>query len=111
MKETEHLFIYGTLAPGKVNHYVIADIPGVWKKASLRGVLYNEGWGADLGCPGLVPDDNADPVNGHVFSSQELYVHWARLDEFEGSEYVRQKVRVNLENGDFIDAYVYAIKN
>ncbi|MEM0910763.1 MAG: gamma-glutamylcyclotransferase family protein [Pseudomonadota bacterium] len=107
----QHLFIYGTLAPGRVNHHVMEGIPGTWQKATLRGVLFEEGWGSDLGCPGIVPDETAAPVQGYVFSSDKLHEHWRRLDEFEGIEYIRQSVTVTLDSGDALSAYVYAVNS
>jgi gamma-glutamylcyclotransferase (GGCT)/AIG2-like uncharacterized protein YtfP len=46
---SNHLFVYGTLAPGRPNEHVLADVPGTWKAAIVTGTLRQQGWGAGLG--------------------------------------------------------------
>ncbi|MEM7691277.1 MAG: gamma-glutamylcyclotransferase family protein [Pseudomonadota bacterium] len=106
----ERLFVYGTLAPGKRNHFMLEDIPGNWQPAALQGVLINEGWGALHDCPGIVPDETAAFVNGQLFSSHELNAHWDALDEFEGEDYSRKVVMVRIQDGSFVEASVYAVQ-
>ena len=84
---TTHLFVYGTLAPGRPNEHVLAGLDGTWRPATMRGSLHQDGWGAALGYPGIVLDDTAGEVEGYVFSSDGLPVMWAELDEFEGAGY------------------------
>lgn len=103
------LFVYGTLAPGMPNHHVLENIPGRWEEATLKGKLVNEGWGADYGCPGIVPGAEGTDVSGFVFSSGQLEQHWAMLDEYEGSGYERVPVLVYTREGVVLDAYVYAL--
>ena len=107
--QTNRLFVYGTLAPGQCNHSVLADIPGTWVPASLCGVLYEEGWGAEMGCPGIVPDPAGNAVAGFLLSADTLEAHWARLDEFEGAGYRRVCVDVQTEGGSSVTAHVYAL--
>ncbi len=52
----EHLFVYGTLAPGRPNEHILADVPGTWQSAIVFGTLIDEGWGAELGYPGIIPN-------------------------------------------------------
>ncbi len=33
---TDRLFIYGTLAPGRPNEHVLAEVPGAWEPATVR---------------------------------------------------------------------------
>lgn len=106
----QHLFVYGTLAPGRSNHHVVRDIGGTWQRATLRGRLVEKGWGSWLGYPAIIPDDDGNPVHGYLFSSPELDQHWARLDAFEGDEYVREPVTVATEHDERIVAFVYAVK-
>jgi len=108
-ENAERLFVYGTLAPGERNHHMLENVPGSWEPASLRGTLIHEGWGADHGCPAIVPDDDGQLVAGHLFSSAQLVDYWTVLDEFEGSEYQREQVSVQREDGSMIDANVYAL--
>ena len=103
------LFVYGTLAPGQENHHVLEKLGGTWQRAFLKGTLQQRGWGAAMGCPGIVPSDQGEEVAGYVLSSDALATHWPVLDDFEGSEYQRTPVTVRLENGESIEAYVYAL--
>jgi len=107
----ERLFVYGTLAPGRANHNVIEDIPGTWEAATLRGKLLDEGWGSKFGCPGIVPSDEGQEVEGYVLTSSHLSEHWAMLDEYEGIGYQRVPVLVEVEHGDKIEACVYALNH
>ena len=50
----EKLFIYGTLAPGRPNEHKLRDIDGIWEEAIVKGILHQEGWGADMGYPGII---------------------------------------------------------
>ena len=105
----ERLFVYGTLAPGRANHGILKDIPGSWDTATLRGNLLQEGWGAAMGCPGIVPAEDGTEVEGYVFSSSHLADLWPRLDAFEGEGYQRVSARVTIDGGRAAEAYVYAL--
>jgi gamma-glutamylcyclotransferase (GGCT)/AIG2-like uncharacterized protein YtfP len=84
---SNHLVIYGSLAPGKTNHHVIEDIAGQWLRGYVHGELHENGWGSDLGFPGIVWFPNGPKVDVHLFVSEELPMHWRRLDHFEGEGY------------------------
>ena len=105
----QRLFVYGTLAPGRANHEVLGSISGSWEAATLRGTLLQEGWGAAMGCPGIVPTEDGDEIEGFVFSSAHLADHWRRLDAFEGEGYERVSVTVRVSGTQDVEAYVYAI--
>ena len=47
------LAVYGSLAPGQPNHHHLADISGTWRDGWVEGVLYDCGWGAAQGFPGI----------------------------------------------------------
>lgn len=109
---TEHLFVYGTLCPGKPNEHIMENIGGTWHKAIVEGELRAGGWGAEMGFPGIVlnvPEDKREAIHGYVFSSENLATNWQMLDEFEGVEYQRILTDVQLENGQLMQAYVYAL--
>jgi gamma-glutamylcyclotransferase (GGCT)/AIG2-like uncharacterized protein YtfP len=106
---TERLFVYGTLAPGRPNAHMLADVPGRWQPAVVRGRLLAEGWGAAIGYPAIVLDEQGDEVRGLVFSSDALAAHWARLDDFEGEGYERVPTSARLDDGTVVEAYVYAL--
>ena len=106
---THRLFVYGTLAPGRPNEHVLADVPGEWEPATVIGTLLPEGWGAAVGYPGILLDEHGGEVEGFLFSSESLAAHWARLDEFEGEGYERVLTRVKLKDGTVVDAYIYRL--
>ena len=106
----ERLFTYGSLQPGGPNEGVLAPVGGEWQPAAIRGRLVEAGWGASLGFPGLVLDESADEVEGHVFASAHLGAEWARLDQFEGAEYERVVAPVTLASGEQVRAYVYVLR-
>ena len=107
---TQHLFVYGTLAPGRPNEHVLADLEGSWQPATARGHLNPEGWGAEMGYPGLVIDASGEEVEGFVFSSDQLDGYWATLDAFEGEEYQRVSTEVRVRDGRSIEAQVYVVR-
>ena len=108
--QMQRLFVYGTLVPGAANHREVADIDGYWQPATLRGRLYDAGWGADSGCPGMVVDVASDPVSGYLLSSNRLAACWDRLDAFEGQDYCRQSVDVVTADGICAAAEVYGVR-
>jgi gamma-glutamylcyclotransferase (GGCT)/AIG2-like uncharacterized protein YtfP len=106
---SHRLAVYGSLAPGKKNHHMMAGMNGSWRAAVLRGSLRNEGWGAGEGFPGFLWDGSETPVAAQVFSSPDLPRHWQRLDEFEGAEYRRILVPVEVEDGGMEVCNVYEL--
>ena len=108
---TDRLFVYGTLAPGRPNEHVLADVPGEWAPASVRGTLLQAGWGAAVGYPGIILDDHGGEIDGLVFSSDELAMHWPRLDEFEGDGYERVLTSAKLQDGTVVAAYIYKLSS
>jgi len=103
--------VYGTLAPGRSNAHVLADVPGVWEPATVTGTLLPEGWGAAAGYPGLVLDARGTPVAGFLFSADALAQHWPRLDAFEGDGYVRVVTTATRADGTAVAACVYALSS
>lgn len=107
---TNRLFVYGTLASGRPNEHVLADVPGEWEPATVIGTLLPEGWGAAAGYPGIVLDEQGGEVEGLLFSSDSLAEHWACLDEFEGEGYERVLTTAKLKDGRTVDAYIYSLR-
>lgn len=107
----EHrLAVYGSLAPGEVNAWVLEPLKGAWLSGGfVRGRLYREGWGADHGFPGLERDSDGDLVPVDVFVSRDLPDHWRRLDAFEGEDYRRIVVPVEGLPGGSLTCNVYVI--
>ena len=102
------LAVYGTLAPGRMNHHQLSGLSGHWIDGTVRGWLYEEGWGADLGYPGIVLDPDGPTVDVQLFVSSGLPDHWSKLDEFEGSGYRRAVTTVTTAKGD-VRASIYVL--
>ena len=106
---TQRLFVYGTLAPGRPNAHILADVPGTWEQATVIGTLLPEGWGAAAGYPAIVLDEQGGEVEGLLFSSESLAGHWDRLDEFEGEGYERVLITAKRKDGTAVEAYIYKL--
>lgn len=102
------LATYGTLAPGRPNAHQLADLEGTWCLGHVRGHLVEDGWGAEMGFPGLILDPEGEEVEVHLFECSELPAHWAKLDAFEGDGYRRTPVQVTTPDGD-VAAFIYQI--
>jgi gamma-glutamylcyclotransferase (GGCT)/AIG2-like uncharacterized protein YtfP len=102
------LAVYGTLAPGKPNHHQLAGLVGRWRSGIVRGRLVEAGWGAALGFPGLILDEQGEAVEVQVFESSDLPAHWPRLDAFEGAGYRRVSVPVVLAE-ETLAASIYVL--
>ena len=87
------LVVYGTLAPGNVNHHIISKIQGTWEVCIVNGSV-NE----NNGLPLFVWQPSAPPIKAQLFSSDTLPGWWDRLDEFEGSDYKRILVPISKTN-------------
>ncbi len=102
------LATYGTLAPGRVNEGQLADLTGTWSNGTVRGRLLQAGWGADLGYPGMIPDDDGDVIEVFIFTSADLPDHWTRLDAFEGEGYRRARVPAITDDGE-VEVSIYVL--
>jgi gamma-glutamylcyclotransferase (GGCT)/AIG2-like uncharacterized protein YtfP len=107
---TEKLFVYGTLGPDRPNEHVLKAIGGTWRKAAVRGHLRQQGWGAEMGYPGIILDENGEEVAGFLFISDALSGYWDTLDDFEGDGYKRVITKAKLEDGSLVDTYIYVLR-
>lgn len=107
---SQKLAVYGTLAPGKVNHHQIADLGGAWSDGALRGDLGQVPEGVHQGLPGLRLDPNGTVMRVKLLVSERLPGAWARLDSFEDVE--MQRLLAPLEcDGVFAElANVYTLR-
>jgi len=105
---TRRLAVYGTLAPGRPNHHLLRGLSGRWIEGTVRGLLYEEGWGAEQGYPGLILDPDGPTVAVQLLDSPDLPEQWIRLDEFEGSGYRRTVTTVSTAEGD-LPASIYVL--
>jgi gamma-glutamylcyclotransferase (GGCT)/AIG2-like uncharacterized protein YtfP len=106
----ERLFVYGTLGPGRPNEHILSAIGGTFEPAAVTGTLHQEGWGAAMGYPGIILDEQGSEVEGFIFSSENLSNYWEALDEFEGEAYQRVLAKVKPRDGRTLDAYIYTLK-
>ncbi len=107
-KPEKKLAVYGTLAPGEVNHSQITGIPGTWAEGFVRGDLRMTGWGAEYGYPALAWRPNGPRVPVKLFVAPGMERHWRRLDGFEGDGYRRILVPVEDDGGIVAVANLYA---
>lgn len=109
MDRDNRLAVYGSLAPGKANHRQLDGVIGSWQPGMVRGHLVESGWGAAQGYPGLRPDPFGPEVMVQLFTSEDLPEHWDRLDAFEGDEY--ERVIVDVDLGAYsVQANLYALR-
>lgn len=106
----QFLFVYGTLGPGKPNEHVLTAIGGTWEEASVKGYLKPKGWGAEMGYPGIILDENGDEIDGYIFCSEKLEQHLDKLDDFEGNEYKRVMIKLTTKNKMEVEAYIYVLR-
>ena len=101
---------YGSLVPGKKNHHFIEHLKGVWKTGIVYGRLEQKGWGAKMGFPGYKKSGDLESIEVQILFSKQLPGRWDWLDEFEGKEYIREKLEFELEDGHKGFGYIYALK-
>jgi gamma-glutamylcyclotransferase (GGCT)/AIG2-like uncharacterized protein YtfP len=105
----DKIFVYGTLKLGEKNSYLLDRIGGEWIEATVKGSLYEEGWGSKFGCPGIKVDEKGQVVRGYIFRSDKLEENISFFDEFEGGEYKRTITDITLKNGLTIKSYIYQL--
>jgi gamma-glutamylcyclotransferase (GGCT)/AIG2-like uncharacterized protein YtfP len=86
---SRHLIVYGSLAPGGLNHGLLSGLEGEWKRGWVTGELLEIGWGAAMSYPALRWCPEGKDIDAFLFISPHLPEHWPRLDDFEGLEYRR----------------------
>ena len=96
------LAVYGTLAPGNMNHKAISDIQGDWEDCTVNGHVYEIN-----GLPFFDWQPRGHSIKAQLFISDILSSSWERLDQFEGSKYKRILIPVTKSNGICI-ANIYA---
>ena len=104
------LFVHGALGPGHPNEHVLKSIGDRWEKASVRGTLCQQGWGAEMSYPGIILDENGKDIEGYLFISENLSNHLDTLDGFEGEGYERVVTKAEREDGSIVNAYIYILQ-
>ncbi len=101
------LIVYGTLVPGGLYHYLLADLPCTWERCTIRGYM-----GGYWGFKAFQSDENGPEHPAWLFTSAVLRQKFPELDAFEGEGYQRRvisvrvgrrRVRANIYEGKFAD--------
>ncbi len=100
------LFAYGTLMCPDIME-TVAKQHCKSGKAAIKG--YRRLKGSNQHYPGLISHFDGR-VEGRVYFDISS-TSWQRLDLFEGEMYTRERVEIELENGDVISAYTYVVKD
>lgn len=102
---TRHCFTYGSLMWADIMARVCGCVlPS--EAARLLGYRRHPVRGEDY--PGLRPAPDG-VVDGRLYRGIDATL-WARLDAFEGADYERVQVSVELPDGQFDDAFVYLFR-
>ena len=95
------LIVYGSLAPGGANAFMLAGLVGEWYPCRIQGQL-----GAHRGFKAFRYDPKGPEHPAWVFASAELPRVLVDLDDFEGEEYERLTIPARV-NGRWVMAQVY----
>jgi len=98
---SRRLAVYGTLVPGGSNHHQVASLGGDWQPGTVRGRRVMRTF------PAFTWDERDAPVAVMLLVADGLPAAWARLDAFEGRDYVRVLVPVRLDTGALAVANLY----
>jgi len=107
-RHSHRLAVYGTLAPGRSNHHIVAPYGGTWTHGRVRGDLVEAGWGAVVGYPALRMRADGPWVNVHMLESDRLPGAWPAIDAFEGEEYQRILAPVFADGDDATEVIAVA---
>lgn len=107
---SQHLIVYGSLAPGGPNHGLLSDLSGEWLKGCVTGELLERGWSAAMSYPALRWCPEGGEIEAYLLVSPSLDSIWERLDEFEGLEYKRIWAPFLSSDGDVHVGNVYAME-
>jgi len=98
------LIVYGSLAPGGVNAFLLAGLSGEWRPCRIRGRM-----GAYLGFKSFRYDPQGPEHPAWLLASADLPRIMPELDDFEGEAYERLVIPARVE-GRWVMAQVYAGK-
>jgi hypothetical protein len=97
----ERLILYGSLAPGGVNDFLLAGLEGDWQRCQIRGRM-----GRYKGFKSFKWDPEGPEHTVWLFSSPSLPARLPELDDFEGEDYHRILIPARVGN-EWIIANIY----
>jgi gamma-glutamylcyclotransferase (GGCT)/AIG2-like uncharacterized protein YtfP len=97
----ERLIVYGSLAPGESNAFILSGLIGEWYRCTIRGHL-----GRYRGFRSFRYDPQGPEHTAWLLESAELPRILPDLDDFEGEEYERIIIPAEV-NGRMVMAQVY----
>lgn len=100
----ESLIVYGTLVPGGLFHYLLADLPGAWEQCLIRGQM-GEYWGFMA----FRYHERGPEHPAWLFTSKALPQKLPELDAFEGEGYQRRLIPARLGER-WVLAHIYAAR-
>jgi len=98
------LIVYGSLAPGGANAFMLAGLVGEWYPCRIQGRM-----GAHRGFMSFRYDPKGPEHPAWLLASADLPRVIADLDDFEGEEYARIIIPAKV-NGRWVLAQVFAGK-
>ena len=109
----KHIFVYGTLRRGQVNHYLLRDMGASYVGDFMTAKAYYMVGLRSLAYPYVIEDYmgvDSGPVYGEVYSISEEGI--AFLDRLEGHphNYIREEVDLVNRDGE-LKAYMYILRN
>lgn len=107
---SQHLVVYGSLAPGGPNHSLLSHLEGEWRKGWVTGELLDRGWSAAMSFPALRWCPEGGEIDAHLLISRDLPGYWSRLDDFEGLEYRRILAPFWTPDGEAWVGNIYAME-
>jgi len=103
IRRTPYVFVYGTLKKGHGNNYLLAEATFIGRGKTLKRFRL-----FDVGFPYAVPSEKGARVIGEVYKVEDAEIFQA-LDWLEGypTHYKRQVIKVELDNGQVVEAWIY----
>ena len=96
------LIVYGSLAPGEVNDFMLAGLVGKWHPCRIRGRM-----GIYLGFKSFRYDPQGPENPAWLLESADLPRIIPELDDFEGEAYERRTIPARVD-GRWVMAQIYA---
>ncbi len=105
---SSNLFVYGTLRRGSDNEFsrLLSDNAEFLGPARMQGKLFQIGEHTGA----VRSAESGDTVRGEIFRLADPSGMLSTLDEYEGSEFERALMPVDLDSGEQVEAWVYLYK-